>query len=729
MKKLLAILLAALMLLSMLVACKNKNTTPDGNNGESSADDSSSTEDLSNTVLVFKYGEDTEYRVVYHNNLSELTKSKCKGLQYQAEQKFKTDIELAWLFDGNENTDVSDYEIIIGDAKREETTSAMNELLGKAENEFAIKLFENGKIVIVASNEDSLIKAIDYFSATFIQNATTDELRLEKDFVYYEELAPTQKTPWSLEDIPAYEKGVLAKNVYRTGTNMSLDSSQSAGNMQIISQTTAEDFNEYLELLKTEGFTEIVRTENNGNIYVQFQKPKSNRTIYVYFHKAFSEARVIDDRASRPEPDFEYTCEAGPVTYYQYGMMHDPRGAGNGNCSFGKYGNNGAFDIIKLADNKLILIDGGGEPQVTPESTAALIDFLYEITGLDREAGEKITVAAWYFTHAHGDHYQFIRSIMNNAEYAQLFTFERVMHNIAHSSVMPTGSDLVSMASKISQYNPNVKYIKLHTGQNITLGNVSIDVLMTHEDAVDPITGKSIIVDNNNVCPVIKINANGKSIMYFGDWGGNDQSTKAKQDEYVFMESRLMGIYNVVIDDNGTKKNTYPMLKADVVQTAHHAINSWMVNVYTAIAPQHAFFTQADVPYSLLFHPCYKTIIDCLHTVGTPYENMYFAGKKTNWIVIDTDGNITQDSKAIEGTDEAAYYYYTTKDGEKLYLTPSGKATTTKGNNSLFTDLKGDVTSKNEFTDIIAVPVSYLELCEEVDGGKTWLDGIADIKK
>ena len=39
--------------------------------------------------------------------------------------------------------------------------------------------------------------------------------------------------------------------------------------------------------------------------------------------------------------------------YYQYGLMHDPHGWGEGQECDGKWGNNGAFDIIKLADNKL----------------------------------------------------------------------------------------------------------------------------------------------------------------------------------------------------------------------------------------------------------------------------------------------------------------------------------------------------------------------------------------
>ena len=737
MKKLLALALALLMILPILAACKDKSTentsteassdtsadSTSDTSDDSSSDDAASDEGVEN-VIIFKKSEPSKYRIVFHNAASSLVRSKSQGLQYQAQQKFKIDIELVWLFEGAESADVTDYEILIGNTTRDESIAAAKELLGEAENEFAIKLFENGKIAIVASNDASLEKALDYFTVEFITENETDELSLEPGYTYYEKLADTAKASWPFEDIPAYETGVLAKSAYDIGPNVALNN-QNSGKMQIISETTAEEFNAYLELLKTEGFTEHVKTENNGNIYVQFKRPTGNRVIYVYFHEAFSEVRVIDDKASRPEETFEYTCPDGPITYYQYGMMHDPRGAGEGNTSGGKYGNNGAFDIIKLADNKLILIDGGGEPQVTTESTDAMIDFLYEITGLDREAGDKITIALWYHTHAHGDHYQFIKKITNTPEFLECFVFERVMHNIAASNVMACGGDLAKISSKLLSTFPDLKYIKIHTGQSIRLGNATIDVLMTHEDAVDPVTGKSIIIDNNNVCPVLRISANNTSILYFGDWGGNDQTTPAKRNEYVFMEERLMSINKVVVEVDGVSKNTYPMLDVDIVQTAHHAINSWMGKVYTATTAQYAFFTQADVPYDMLYHNCYRQIIDYLHTVGTPYENMYFAGKQTHWLVIDTDGTITHGSKQFEGADENAYYYYTTQSGEKIYQNKNGSYTTDASEGgTLFTDLKGNATSRGQYNDLIAVPVSYWELCEEVDGGKTWLDGI-----
>ena len=708
-------------------------SSEDASSDDASSDDASSDDVTSDVVkekvLIYKKNEASEYRIIFHNSASKLVRSKCTGLEYQAEQKFRIEIELVWLFDKVEHTDITDYEILIGDTTREESIAASQELLGNAENEFAIKLFDNGKIAIVASNDESLQTAIDYFTSTFITENSTDELTLEQGYTYYEKLPDTPKTVWSFSDIPAYESGVLAKATYDIGPNYSLSGS-SSGKMQIITETSAEEFNAYLELLKTEGFTEHVKTENNGNIYVQFKRPKGNTVVYVYFHEAFSEVRVIDDRASRPEETFEYECEDGPITYYQYGMMHDPRGAGGGNTSFGKYGNNGAFDIIKLADNKLILIDGGGDYQVTTESTDAMINFLYEITGLDREAGDKITVALWYHTHAHGDHYQFMKKITETPAFLDCFVFERVMHNIAASGVMACGSDLPKISSKLKSTFPGIKYIKIHTGQNIKLGNVTIDVLMTHEDAVDPITGKSIIVDNNNVCPVLRITANNTSILYFGDWGGNDQSTAAKRNEYSFMENRLMSVNKVLVEIDGVSQSTYPMLDVDIVQTAHHAINSWMGNVYTKTSPMYAFFTQADVPYDMLYHDCYRTIIKYLHSVGTPYENMYFAGKQTHWLVIDTDGTITHDSKKFEGADEASYYYYTTQDGELLYQNNSGNITTDPNayRAKLFTDLKGDRTSLGEFENVIAVPVSYWELCEQVDGGKTWLDGIENIK-
>jgi len=51
----------------------------------------------------------------------------------------------------------------------------------------------------------------------------------------------------------------------------------------------------------------------------------------------------------------------------------------------------GMFYIIRLADSRLILIDGGWESQSTEKSVPEALKFLYEISGTP--AGEKVKIA------------------------------------------------------------------------------------------------------------------------------------------------------------------------------------------------------------------------------------------------------------------------------------------------------------------------------------------------
>ncbi len=719
MKKILAITLALLMLLLAITACTDGNEkdpskdtnkpadTEDNSDSGSDSDSDSDTDTEDNqkeTVTIFEKGKTNEYVIVYADDYAEnstLTTA-ISGITYYARVIFDvpfiaSDREFAEFDYG-----VEEYEIIIGNCVRRPESAETQKLLTGAENEFAIKLFDNGKLAIVGSNVASVKSAIDYLINTYMNNGQNPtSFKLEKGFFYYEKLPDTAGPKWVL-DVPKYSGGSLANNAYNTGADDKLMSSRTAGNMHIIYDTNLEEFNAYITKLKGDGYSELSKKEYNGNVYVQLKK--DGPLIYTYYLAKFNEVRVMEDYASATEAEFEYTytAKAGENTvYYQYAMMRSPTGDGNGLHCDNRYGNNGAFDIIKLADNKLILIDGGWEPQTTDKATEALMEFLREITGTPE--GEKITVAAWYLTHVHNDHRFFINKLLE--KYSDEIIFERMMCNIPSSSVMGYGSEWSNLASALKKNNPDILFMKLHTGQNITLGNINLDVLMTHEDAVDPTTGKTFIIDGNNACPVIKFNINGKSVMYFGDWGGNDQSDDSKRAEFEKMQSRLLDVYEV----NGT----YPIMKADILQVAHHSINDWLSKVYRAVDPDYAFFSQADVAYNSLGHECFKNVIKILRNTGVADENMYFAGRKTHWLTIAQDGTMTHDEKALQGADEG-YYYYVDANGAILYEDKDGKVST-DSTGTMITDSTGTRT----FTEITGAKAvrykGYWELLENFD--------------
>ena len=648
MKKILSILLAAAMILIALVSCVGNEEVPE--------------ETIDDTVIVlFEKGIEPKYKVVYSDDITDnKVISSAKGIAYQIEQKFGYD-DVECTAEYRSYKIINDYEIIIGNVgNRPEVPEALALLQG-AENEYVIKMFESGRLVIVASNDEALAKAVNYFINAFILEHKGDKLTIKKDYCYYADLGSEGSPKWSL-NAPEYVGGQLARNAYITGFSRNLTNAANGGKMHVISNTTSDEFNAYISTLSSEGYVETAKTENNGNIYVQYHKKVNgtNKLVYAYYINALKEARVIDDYCSIPETEFEYEYDAGAngtTTYYQYGLMHDPYGLGNDpNTKDNEiWGNAGAFDIIKLADNKLILIDGGGSEQATPEATAALVDFLYEITGTPE--GEKVVIAAWFMTHPHGDHLYHVKNLAT--KYGDKFVFERIMNNFRSTGEIDGG--FATAIEAINKNNPDAKYIKLHTGQNITLGNINIDVLMTHEDAVNPTTGKTFIIDENNSSVILKINTGSKSIMYFGDWGGNDQNTQEKRDEYQEMQRRLFAMYE-------TETGVYPTLKADIVQIAHHSINHWLEKVYQAVDPDYAFFSQADIDffyYNKITHSCYLNVIEQMRAFGVADENMYFAGRKTNWLVIASNGTVTHGEKKLEGAKEG-YWYFVDANGKNI---------------------------------------------------------------
>ena len=98
-------------------------------------------------------------------------------------------------------------------------------------------------------------------------------------------------------------------------------------------------------------------------------------------------------------------------------------------------------------------------------------------------------------------------------------------------------------------FGTDVEFLKLHTGQEIRLANVTFEVLYTHEDLVDPETGETRSAGNyNENSSVLKITFDGKSILLLGDVDTKGASTLMR----LWSESTL---------------------KVSVLQVAHHVLN------------------------------------------------------------------------------------------------------------------------------------------------------------
>lgn len=440
-----------------------------------------------------------------------------------------------------------------------------------------------------------------------------------------------QREGWLLE-IPAYAGGSLSEEAYNIGGGLDLSLASESGRMQVIRQTNGQEFEAYGTLLQAEGYAQVFANACGANRFAQFQKGRS--LIYAYYIEAWRETRVIAEREGNTVAEFSdaLAVPQAPLALYQYAMMYNRNG--NGNQKGDPYGNCGMFYLLRLADNSLVLMDGGDPRQVTDRSTAALMDFMREIT--HTPAGEKVRIAAIFISHPHHDHLMFLVKLVE--QYADQLEIHRAMHNLP-VGVSPT---FRAFGSRLRETYPNAKFLKLHTGEKFWLGGALIEVVAAHEDLVDAVTGKTIVTESNNTSTPLKLTLNGRTFMMLTDWGGGDTRAPA---EYAVLEPRFLAEYQ---SENGA----YDFLHCDVLQVTHHALNPYMGKINAAIAPAYALFPAADVALASQAHPNVVNVnYDQLIAAGTDPDHMYFASRYTYCFHVATDGTITVAAEDIRGAD------------------------------------------------------------------------------
>ncbi len=366
----------------------------------------------------------------------------------------------------------------------------------------------------------------------------------------------SERIGWLIDEIPAYVGGTKSKALYKCGQGYTTDSfgTKKDSLMQLISSTTSNQFANYLDKLTVMGYKQDFYNTCENNIYASYFNG-TNR-IYTYFTGATKTARVILDMSSEcSATDFGYTYEkkAGDTTVvYQYGVPMNEAGVNIKNNSEKKI-DCGMMYVIKLADNSVVIIDGGGCQQFDTAEIDGLMSFLQSITGVN--ATDKIRIAGWYITHCHSDHMAgfclFIKKYSSRIDVERIFfNFPTVYSN---DSIL---SEHGSNYSKLIWYIKNclkssdITYLKIHTGETINLADVSFQVLFTHEDIVNSTTAATEISgDFNNSCTVMKISFDSKTFMMLGDIDREAMSV-------------IINYY------------TSTTLKSDIVQLAHHVINN-----------------------------------------------------------------------------------------------------------------------------------------------------------
>ena len=340
--------------------------------------------------------------------------------------------------------------------------------------------------------------------------------------------------------------------------------------VKVIPSTTAEKLLAYTKILEENGYRSVATTEVDGDVYYTYEK--YGKLFYFYYNQKLGETRVIVDNSSVELSKIvpQYTPKAeDTVAFYQYSLNYryaDKEGFDPVVYTESVSQDSGMSYVLKLADNSVVVIDGGGSKQSTVKSRQGFLDFLRSIT--ETPEGEKVRIATWIFTHAHGDHMVFANEFLR--EQYQQIELLGMAYNFPSYQVLGSGyaGTVFEIKGTLEERYPDVLYHKLHTGEVLDMAGITIEVVYTHEDAINRL-GVSKIGDFNSTSTVMKITIGGKSIMILGDIGG------AAQEVIVAMHSA-------------------EYLKCDAVQASHHGFNSLntlypLINAPIALFPQSAF--------------------------------------------------------------------------------------------------------------------------------------------
>ena len=367
------------------------------------------------------------------------------------------------------------------------------------------------------------------------------------------------KNRWGLSG-PAPVSESIAKGYYNAGSGLADDTvteTREFSRMQIISEASEADFHTYTKQFADAGYACVLDNTIGANLFRAYTDGKTVWHLSYLPHR--EEIRVVEDVCSTPLNEFAYKATGSQkTTVYQYGLYYDPN-----NDVTDRTVNCGMFYVVRLSDNSLILVDGGHIYQASDKTVAHMMDFLHEITGT--KDGETITIAAWYITHAHGDHVSGTAKLLNR--YHDQLDLKRVMYNFPSFQVRASGYDPLTTVAKgiVRRLYPDVQFLKLHSGMRFPLADTEIEILYTHEDVVCPETGFTYTPgDYNCTSTVLRLFFDGGSVLLLGDISEAAEAVMAER-------------YNAEV------------LKSDVVQVAHHCFNR-LTSIYNL----------ADAPIALM---------------------------------------------------------------------------------------------------------------------------------
>lgn len=327
--------------------------------------------------------------------------------------------------------------------------------------------------------------------------------------------------------------------------------------VRIIKVDGKQEFDAFSEnLLKSDLYELYFENVIDNNVFYTFKTPFG--MLHAYYTDYSSTVRLIFDSLKNsviPEiKDDNYKKVTDPtLTVMTLDYKRMVSGAAYG-LSY----------VFTLSDGSYIIYDGGlwGDAD-------HLIEFLEENN--KREDG-KVTVAAWVITHSHNDHYECLKTVLENFSDkldVEKFVFNEACEEYFESSNEFDGFLTTTIYNLAEKAFPSAKYVRLHTGQRLFVRDCVIEALFTHEDLYP-----SKIRGMNSTSLVTKVYLGGQTFVFLADEEGESDKILPK-------------LY--------TKA-----WKSDFVQVTHHGYSGGTDELYDLISPTYAMWPTAEYFFNLV---------------------------------------------------------------------------------------------------------------------------------
>ena len=329
--------------------------------------------------------------------------------------------------------------------------------------------------------------------------------------------------------LPAYEEDAT---VIDSGLNTEL---------LIANWVSANAFEDYCASIEAAGFKKDFDREEGDNRFAAFLA--ENHYVYVY-RTGYNEQmrRVIAPIEQYARPDYTEPERDEYDMPYIASIPQPSSGEGY---------------ILRLPDGRFIIFDGGYKDD----------DRVYKT--LRELESKEIVIAAWFISHPHSDHYPAFIDFIKKHSHDKTITIQSVMHNFTHydryyingsAGKDTSGDSIKEIYEAIETYVPDVPLIKVHTGQMMTFGSATVEVIYTIEDLMP-----KTIPNINDSSLVIRVTMADRSIMLLAD---------TCYDSGPIMH-KMWGDH----------------LKSDIVQVAHHGMWPSVAEIYEDIKAEIVLFT------------------------------------------------------------------------------------------------------------------------------------------